>query len=105
MKLDQEYTRLKYALINAFLIDADSDILDISYVRKGSLIVIQVVLLEGRDLSIEVKRRVCDVLDAFTIQFKEISISKKQFNKARGVWVPQYYHWLDNVLFSKAEVL
>ena len=105
MKLDQEYISLKYALINAFLIDADSDILDISYIRGDSQIVIQVVLLEGKALSDGVKQRVCDKLDAFTIHFKEISISKRQFNETKGVWVSHYYHWLDDVLFSKAEVL
>ena len=105
MKYNADYLDVHYSFLTAFLIDADGDILDISYSRNNYEIEIQVVLISGSNLSAETKKKVQNCLPEFNISIKEINLSKKEFNECKGEWDPKYYKWLDNVLFSKAEVL
>ena len=66
---------------------------------------IQVVLLEGFNLSQERIANLKERLSSFDVAITEIYLTKKQFNENKGEWQPRYYKWLDHLLFSKAEVL
>jgi hypothetical protein len=105
MEFNNEYISLRFSLIKAFLIDIGDEILDISYLKNGNKISVQVVLLEGQTIPSEVKERIRKDLFEYQFQVKEIYISKEQFNETKGGWIPSHYTWLENVLFSKAEVL
>lgn len=91
--------------MEAFLIKADKNVLDISYSINDSKIAIQVVLLDGFTLSQEKVENIKERLSSFNIAITELHLTKEQFNVNKGEWQPQYYKWLDYLLFSKAEVL
>lgn len=91
--------------MEAFLFKADKCILDISYSVAGKQITIQVVLLEGCVLSLERIENVIKRLVGFDVVITEIYLTKEQFNESKGEWQPQYYKWLEYLLFSKSEVL
>jgi hypothetical protein len=105
MDYNIQYIDTQYALINTFLIGLSDNVLDISYSINGRKLTIQVVLLEGSDLSEELKKRVELGLSDFEVVLDEIHISKEKFNQHPGEWAPVYYEWLDYLLFSKAEAL
>ncbi len=105
MKYNTLYINIKYALLEAFMHKASSDILDISYSNEGKTLTIQVVLLEETNLSDEVKKKVKNNLSEFDIKLNELHISKERFNENKGEWKPKYYNWLEHLLFSKAEAL
>jgi|SRR6218665_568089 len=105
MQYNVDYLSTHYALAKAFMFNASEDILDISYCRTGAKIEIQVVLLEGRFLSAQMKERVKENLPESDLSIAELHITKEQFNENIGDWAPKYYNWLENVLFSKAEAL
>lgn len=105
MEYNLDYINLKCTLINCFLFKADKNILDISYSINEKEITIQVVLLEGFSLSQERADNVKERLSIFDVVFTEQYITKEQFNENKGEWQSKYYKWLDNLLFSKAEVL
>ena len=100
-----ELINTQYALIEALLFKANKNVLDISYSVEEKKITIQVVLLEGFSLSRERIENVKENLGDFKVLIKELSLTKEQFNENKGEWQPQYYKWLDYLLFSKAEVL
>lgn len=91
--------------MEAFMFRADTNVLDISYSINETKIVIQVVLLEGFNLPQERIDNVKVRLSGFDVVITELYLTKKQFNENKGEWHPQYYKWLDFLLFSKAEVL
>ena len=99
------YLNTHFALIEAFLFKANKNILDISYSTDEKKIAIQVVLLEGFTLSKERIEKIKESLSSFDIVITELHLTKEQFNESKGEWRPQYYNWLDYLLFSKAEVL
>lgn len=105
MKYDIEYINVKYALLNAFMLNASKDVLDISYNKVDSEIIIQVVLMKGAVLFDEIKKTAIGNLPEYKIEIKELYLTKEQFNENKGEWAPKYYNWLDNLLFCKAEVL
>lgn len=105
MEYNFEYINVHYSLLRAFLQNANSRVLDISYNRNGIVIDLQVVLLGDESLAEELKSRANEYLDNFQIAINEIHLTKEQYNESRGEWQPKYYTWLENVLFSKAEVL
>lgn len=84
---------------------ADKNVLDISYNFNETKIDIQVVLLEGFNLSQDRIANLKEKLSSFDVATTEIYLTKKQFNENKGEWQPRYYKWLDHLLFSKAEVL
>jgi hypothetical protein len=92
-------------LISSFLTKADRNVLDINYSVDGYKITIQVVMLECVVLSHDRIDNVKENLSSFDISITELYLTKEQFNENRGEWQPQYYKWLDYLLFSKAEVL
>lgn len=100
-----ELINIQYALMEVFLIKADKNVLDISYKLDGKKIFIQVVLLDGFTLSQERVENIKERLYSFDIEITELHLTKEQFNENKGEWQPQYYKWLDYLLFSKAEVL
>lgn len=100
-----EYINTQYALMEIFMLKADKNILDISYSVDDKKIAIQVVLLEGFTLSKERTDNVKERLSSFDVVITELHLTKEQFNENKGDWQPQYYKWLDYLLFSKAEVL
>jgi hypothetical protein len=102
---NHELIDTQYALIEVFLFKADKSVLDISYSIADKQITIQIVLLERCSLSQESIENVKEKLSSFDVIIKELYLTKKQFNKSKGEWQPQYYRWLDYLLFSKAEVL
>lgn len=91
--------------MEAFLFKADKSVLDISYNIAEKQITIQVVLLEGFTLPQESIENVKKSLVSFEIVITELYLTKEQFNESKGEWLPQYYKWLDYLLFSKAEVI
>jgi hypothetical protein len=105
MEHNFQHIYLKYTLINCFLINADLRVLDISYSIKDKTILIQIVLLDGFSLSIQGVENIKARLSNYDITIEELHLTKEQFNTNKGEWQPRYYKWLDNVLFSKAEVL
>lgn len=105
MNYNTDYINVKYALLSIFLINADRNILDISYDVCSTNIKIQVVLLNGEKLSSEIIKRVKRNLPEFVIHILELSITKEQFNETKGEWTPKYYTWLNYSLLSKAEIL
>ena len=105
MQYNIDYLNLKYALVEAFMFNLSTDILDISYNRTDKKIVIQFISLKGHFLSEQFMRKVKENLPEFDLSIKEMYITKEQFNENIVEWSPKYYDWLENVLFSKAEVL
>jgi|GEM_PF-1033696 len=105
MQYNINYLRIKYALMKAFMFNSTDDILDISYSTTDTKIRIQVVLLEGSFLSEQMKEMAKENLPEFNLNITELHITKRQYNENMGEWAPKYYNWLENVLFSKAEVL
>lgn len=105
MEYNVDYLNAHYGLITVFLINADKYILDISYNRIATKISIQVVLLNGNNLSEKMKDLLPEVLPGFEFSIEEIHLSKEQFNENKGDWRPLHYQWLEHLLFSKAEVL
>lgn len=105
MEYNLKHINLKYTLINCFLFKADKNVLDISYSVNETKLAIQVVLLEGFNLSQEKIANIKERLSSFDVAITELYLTKKQFNESKGEWQPRYYKWLDYLLFSKAEVL
>ncbi len=104
MKYDVNYLDLKFALVQAFLIDASKDILDISYNQRGKKIDIQVVSLTESASFDQCMIRLKEHFPSFDFNIRKITLTRHQFNESTGEWAPRYYDWLDNVLFSKANV-
>lgn len=105
MKFDKEYLEVKHSLMTVFLLSARPEVLDISYTVKESRLSIQVVLLEGHNLSKKTLQKMKDLLSHYTVEVKELYMTREKFNEALCEWKPKHYHWLDFLLFSKAEVL
>lgn len=102
---NKKHIDIQVGLINYFLFEISTDILDISYTVLGNQLIIQVVLIEGAKLDSEIKNRVLENLIDFEVDFKLLYISKEKYNTNKGNWNPIEYDWLDNLLFSKAEQL
>jgi hypothetical protein len=62
-------------------------------------------MLEGFTLSQKQIDNVKKNLESFDVSIAKLYLRKEQFNENKGEWQPQYYKWLDYLLFSKAEVL
>ena len=105
MKYNFDYINLKYILINCFLLKADKAVLDISYSVVEKQVAIQIVLLDGFVLPQERIDKVREILVGFDVVITELYLTREQFNENKGEWQPQYYKWLDYLLFSKVEVL
>lgn len=105
MKYNIDYISIKYSLAKALMFNANEGILDISYYVIDRKIELQVVLLNGSILSEQEAEGVKESLLEYDVNVKEIYITKEQFNENIGEWTPKYYEWLENVLFSKSEVL
>lgn len=101
MALNTEYIDLKYALVNFFLVEADKNVLDVSYNVDGVNLTIQVVLLAGYTLSQERMATLTESLAAFNVTIREVYLTKEQFNENKGEWRPTHYEWLKYLLFSK----
>jgi hypothetical protein len=101
----EAYLNVQYALQHAFMVDGDNNVLDVSYSLAGKEMTIQVVMLEGNQLLVEIANRVTSALPDFTIAFNYIQTSAQQFNERKGEWELAYYKWLPFLVFSKAEVL
>jgi hypothetical protein len=85
------------------LINININVLYISYNVQDFTLEIQVILLEGSNLSKEVKVNIRDRLSHFKIEIIELHLTKEKFNENIGEWQPKYYKWLNYLLFSKAE--
>lgn len=105
MNYDIKYLEVRCSLIDSFLKEAESNVLDISYTVEGGSITIQIVLLENTTLSEKSRARIANNLQAFVVTIIEIYISKEKFNDYEGVWLPQHYNWMSDVLFSKAKII
>jgi hypothetical protein len=100
-----ELINTQYALMEVFLFKAGKPVLDISYSIDEKKLTIQIVLLEGFNLP---PKRIVDIKERllnFDVVIKELYLTKEQFNESKGEWQPQYYKWLNYLLFSKAEAL
>ena len=102
---DTEFLVRHNALIEGFLINADKNILDISYAVEGKQIRIQVVLIYGSTLPQDRIDLVNKKLSGYKVSIEEVYLTKEQFNENVGDWLPKYYKWLENLLFVKAEEL
>lgn len=102
---NSKWLDIRYALIKAFMVDADPNILDISHTMDENEITIQVVMIENTKLSEYFKNNISSILPEYKININEIYISKEKFNENKGEWIPINYPHLKYLLFSKAEVL
>ncbi|ACE05829.1 hypothetical protein Aasi_0413 [Candidatus Amoebophilus asiaticus 5a2] len=102
-----ERVSLKYTLVRAFLVEAPKNLLDISYTVEDKELIIQVVLIHNTTLEDEVRilSQLQENLPNLSINLHKLFVSKEDFNKDRGCWLPTSYKWLEYLLFSKAEVL
>ncbi|MDJ1466896.1 MULTISPECIES: hypothetical protein [Xanthocytophaga] len=105
MEYNTEYIRIHYALMQAFMINAGSNILDVSYVVEKKNLTIQIVLLAETELGEHNKGKIYKDLPDYTIIFEEIYLTREKFNETKGEWMPKYYTWLHYLLFSKSEVI
>ncbi|MEM8940440.1 MAG: hypothetical protein AAGC64_13965 [Bacteroidota bacterium] len=105
MNYNKKHIDIQVGLINSFLFEVSTNILDVSYTVLDNQLIIQVVLIEGENLDSEIKDRVLENLIDFEVDFKLLNISKEKYNANKGNWNPIEYDWLDNLLFSKAEQL
>lgn len=103
MSYDKKYIDIKVSLINTFLLEASEEVLDVSYSVANNQITIQIVLIQGENLSQLIKEKTLKYLREFEVIFVLLSISKEKFNANKGSWNPSEYTWLDNLLFAKAE--
>lgn len=103
MKYNKEFLDIKCELIKCFLIEADKNILDISFNIQMDKIEIQVVLLVGNSISKDKRGCIEASLNSFEIIIREIYLSKEKFNENKGDWLPINYKWLDYLLFTKSE--
>ncbi len=95
MKYDLGYLNTKYTLIGLFMLKACRNLLDVSYSKNDKELIIQVVLLNGKTLSDEVKKDLHISFPEFEITIKELTITKESFNESKGEWEPKNYKWLD----------
>ena len=100
-----EYLEIEYSLMQVFLINIPDNILDISYYSLLKNIEIQVVILEDTTIKSTYKKDIEHILEGYTIDVNILFISKEKFNENKGEWLPIYYTWLPNLLFSKAAIL
>ncbi len=100
-----EYLEIEYSLMQVFLINIPDNILDISYHSFLKNIEIQVVILEETTIKSTYKKDIEHILEGYTIGINIVFISKEKFNENKGEWLPIYYTWLPNLLFSKAAIL
>jgi hypothetical protein len=101
MIYNKEYLDLQYLLTKNFLIDIDKNILDISCSILKDEIIVQVVILKGTDPKINKT----DKIHTFKITVQVVEMDKNGFNNNKGNWTIKGYNWLDQVLFSKDEVI
>lgn len=105
MEYNIEYIDREYALMNIFLIDAQRNVLDVSYSITDTNLVIQIILLDGSRVPDAIMQKTKESFPSYNVTIKQQYISKEKYNENVGDWSPKYYEWLDNLLFSKAEVL
>jgi hypothetical protein len=101
MTYNKEYLDIQYLLTKNFLIDMDKNILDISCSILNDEIIVQVVILKGTDPKINKTGKI----HAFKITIQVVEMDKNEFNNNKGNWTVKGYNWLDQVLFSKDEVI
>lgn len=105
MKYNTQYLDVKYALIKTFLINADKDLLDVSYDLVNENLKVQVVLIEESNYSNQLTKTIKEYLTDWDVELIVLYVSKVKFNENKGEWNPKAYNWLRYLLFSKAEVL
>ena len=105
MRYNTKYNNLRYSLMSAFMLNASKDLLDVSYTASDSEIMIQIVLLRGTTDFGTIRKDIAEMLPEYSIEIREVWLTKEQFNENKGEWIPIYYSWLDSVLFCKAEVI
>ncbi|MCB0482667.1 MAG: hypothetical protein KDC83_14660 [Flavobacteriales bacterium] len=105
MNYDKQHIDVQIGLINCFMRNLPEELLDISYETKGRDLLIQIVLIEGKNLDEKVENRLLEMLPDYRTKFIIKKIRKDQFNDNNGNWNPMEYKWLENVLFSKAQVI
>lgn len=105
MNYNIEYLKVRCLLIDSFLKEAESNVLDISYTIEGNSITIQIVLLENTIFSETSRVRIGNNLQGYVVTINEIYISKEKFNDYEGTWLPKHYEWMSDVLFSKAKTI
>lgn len=100
---NEEYFELKYKMIEIFMWDAEENILDVSYSKHNEEVTIQIVLIEGTDISKEIRQKISDKLSDYKVILEKIPISIKRYNETQGDWLPKYYTWKECLLLYKAE--
>lgn len=105
MKYNIEYIDLQYNLINCLLVKIESNILDVSYDVNGNQLIIQIIYLKNTFLSEKLIKNLREILPKYEITIKKIPILKEEFNENIDEWLPIHYEWLNNLLFSKAEII
>lgn len=105
MNYNKEYLNIKKALIDSILVDISIEILDISYSVFENEILIQFILLSDAQLSDVLQSNIKAILKQYEIMIIVSHVSKEDFNQNKGNWKPIEYQWLDNILYSKSQVL
>ncbi len=105
LDLNDVHINISYTLMETFMVKADKNLLDISFMIEGKIITIQIVLLTGATLSISTLNKLFTSLHDYEVVIKYIHLSKEQFNESKGQWSPKSYDWIGNLLFSKSEII
>ena len=105
MEKDSKLIDLRCSLTQVFLIQAQKEIVDVSFSLSNNKITIQIVLLEGAELAQFIMDKINKNLKNYEVEINKVSISREKFNQNLGDWLPTFYNWLPHLVLSKAEVI
>jgi hypothetical protein len=105
MKHNNDYINITYALMQVFLIDAERNLVDVSYSFEGNYLTLQIVLTENTTLSKNTSDKINSILNSHIVIMNVLHISKNKFNESLGEWLPKEYSWLKYLLFSKSYLI
>lgn len=103
MNYNKKHIDIQIGLINSFLYEMPTEILDVSYDYTDKKITVQIVSCEEANLNAEITDRILKNLADFQVSFKMIYISREKYNLNKENWRPIDYEWLDHLLYSKTE--
>ncbi len=102
MNYNEEYLDVQVALIEVVLLNMPEYLLDVSYSLSDRCINVQIVIVDGSELDLSIRKQIVENLKNFKVEIHVIHIPKSPFNANKGNWRPVEYSWLDNLVFSKA---
>lgn len=104
MTYNHEYINIKNGLVEAVLIFMPENILDVSYSVQRKLIKLQIVMLKNTELPEGIKQNLASGLKDYDFKYELVFVTKEEYNETTSSWMPKHFSWMDNLLFSKAEI-